>query len=145
MWESLEVVMALSSLGETFKNERNKRIRKYHCNNLGNDRLRLAVPCNREVDPSCGSQVPDTTLLMLRMGMCTKDQLTRRAVYRSLSSSRRIAICKLNPLPATPLLLGGRGIIIAVFSLAAAALRKASFSADDGVRNEREEKSDHTL
>jgi hypothetical protein len=43
----------------------------------------------------------------------------------------------LNPLPATPLPLGGRGIIIAVFSLAAAALRKASFSADDGVRNER--------
>jgi hypothetical protein len=54
-----------------------------------------------------------------------------------VSSSRRIAICKLNPLPATPLPLGGRGIIIAVFSLAAAALRKASFSADDGVRNER--------
>jgi hypothetical protein len=41
----------------------------------------------------------------------------------------------LNPLPATPLPLGGRGIIIAVFSLAATALRKASFSADDGVRN----------
>jgi len=43
----------------------------------------------------------------------------------------------LNPLPATPLLLGGRGIIISVFSLAAAALHKASFSADGGVRNER--------
>jgi hypothetical protein len=44
----------------------------------------------------------------------------------------------LNPLPATPLPLGGRGIIIS-FSLAvaAAALRKASFSADDDVRNER--------
>jgi hypothetical protein len=51
----------------------------------------------------------------------------------------------LNPLPATPLLLGGHGIIITVFSLAAVALRKASFSTDDGVRNEREEKSDHTL
>ena len=36
-----------------------------------------------------------------------------------------------------PLPLGGRGIIIAVFSLAAATLRKASFSADDSVRNER--------
>ena len=37
-----------------------------------------------------------------------------------------------------PLPLGGRGIIIivAVFSLAAVALHKASFSADDGVRNE---------
>jgi hypothetical protein len=37
-----------------------------------------------------------------------------------------------------PLPLGGRGIIIS-FSLAvtAAALRKASFSADDDVRNER--------
>jgi hypothetical protein len=43
------------------------------------------------------------------------------------------------------LLLGGHGIIIMVFSLAAAALRKASFSTDDGVRNEREEKSNHTL
>jgi hypothetical protein len=41
--------------------------------------------------------------------------------------------------------LGGRGIIIVVFSLAAAALHKASFSTDDGVRNERKEKSDHTL
>jgi hypothetical protein len=43
------------------------------------------------------------------------------------------------------LLLGGHGIIIAVFSLVAAALCKASFSADDGVRNERKEKSDHIL
>jgi hypothetical protein len=43
----------------------------------------------------------------------------------------------LNPLPATPLPLGGRGIIIAVSSLAATALRKALFSADDGVRNVR--------
>jgi hypothetical protein len=54
----------------------------------------------------------------------------------------------LNPLPATPLPLGGRGIIIS-FSLAvaAAALRKASFSADDDVRNERgrEKKNDSTL
>jgi len=32
--------------------------------------------------------------------------------------------------------LGGHGIIIIVFSLAAVALHKASFSADDGVRNE---------
>jgi hypothetical protein len=48
VWELLEVVMALSSLGDTFKNERNKWIRKYHCNNFGNDQLWLAVPCNRE-------------------------------------------------------------------------------------------------
>jgi hypothetical protein len=45
-------------------------------------------------------------------------------------------ICKLNLLPVTLLLLGGCGIIIVVFSLAAAALRKASFSANNGVRNE---------
>jgi len=32
--------------------------------------------------------------------------------------------------------LGGHGIIIIVFSLAAVALCKALFSADDGVRNE---------
>jgi hypothetical protein len=51
----------------------------------------------------------------------------------------------LNPLPATLIPLGGHGIIMAVFSLAAAALCKALFSTDDGVRNEREEKSDHTL
>jgi hypothetical protein len=42
----------------------------------------------------------------------------------------------LNPLLATPLPLGGRGIIFAVFSLAAVALCKVSFLADDGVRNE---------
>ena len=77
---------------------------------------------------------------MFRKAMRTRAQLTRRAVYRLLLSSRRIDICKLNPLPATPLLLGGRGIIIAVFSLAAAALRKALFSADDGVRDEEGEK-----
>jgi hypothetical protein len=46
----------------------------------------------------------------------------------------------LNPLLVTPLLLGGHGIIFAVFSLAAVALRKASFSAVDGVRNEEGEK-----
>jgi hypothetical protein len=75
MWKLLEVVMTLLSLGDTFKNERNKWIRKYYCNNFGNDWLWLVVPCGGEVDPSCGSQVPDTILLMLRMGMCTKDQL----------------------------------------------------------------------
>jgi hypothetical protein len=46
----------------------------------------------------------------------------------------------LNPLPAKPLPLGGRGIIFTVFSLSAAALRKALFSAVDGVRNEEGEK-----
>jgi len=44
-------------------------------------------------------------------------------------------ICKLKLLLATPLLLGGHGIIIIMFSLAAVALHKALFSADDGVRN----------
>jgi hypothetical protein len=34
MWESLEVVMALSSLGDPSKNERDKQIRTYHCNNF---------------------------------------------------------------------------------------------------------------
>jgi hypothetical protein len=135
--ESLEVVMALSSLGDPSKNEKNKEIRTYHCNDFGNDRLWLAVPCNGKVEPSCSSYVPDTTLLILRKAMCTRYQLTRRAVYRLVLSSRRIAVCKLNPLPATPLPLGGRGIIIAVSSLAATALRKALFSADDGVRNVR--------
>jgi hypothetical protein len=46
----------------------------------------------------------------------------------------------LNPLPVTPLLLGGCGIIFTGFSLAAVALRKALFSAVDGVRNEEGEK-----
>jgi hypothetical protein len=64
----------------------------------------------------------------------------QRAVYRLLSSSRHIATCKLNPLPAMPLPLGGCGIIFTVFSLAAAALHKESFSAVDGVRNEEGEK-----
>jgi hypothetical protein len=133
--EPLEVVMALSSLGDLSKNEKSKEIRTYQCNDFSNDGLWLTVPCNGNVKPSCSSYIPDTTLLILRKAMCTRYQLTRRAVYRSVLSSRRIAVCKLNPLPATPLPLGGRGIIIAGFSLAAAALRKASFSADDGVRN----------
>jgi hypothetical protein len=55
MRESLEVVMALSSLRDPSKNEKDKQISKYHRNNFGNDRLWLAVPCNREVQPSCGS------------------------------------------------------------------------------------------
>jgi hypothetical protein len=59
----------------------------------------------------------------------------QRAVYGLLLSSRHIATCKLNPLPVMPLLLGGHGIIIVVFSLAAAALHKALFLGDDSVRN----------
>ena len=135
MWESLEVVVVFSSLGDPSKNENNKQIRTYHCNNFGNDQLRLVVPCNRKVQPSCSSYVPDTMLLILRKAMWTRYQRTWRAVYRLVLSSRCIAVCKLNPLPATPLPLGGCGIIITVSALAAAALRKASFSADDGVRN----------
>ena len=46
MWESLEVVMALSSLGDPSKNERDKQIKTYHCNDFGYERLWLAVPCN---------------------------------------------------------------------------------------------------
>jgi hypothetical protein len=46
----------------------------------------------------------------------------------------------LNPLPATPLPLDGHGIIIVVFALAAAAFHKASFSANEGVRDEQGEK-----
>jgi len=45
-------------------------------------------------------------------------------------------ICKLKLLPVTLLPLGGCGIIIIVFSLAAVALHKASLLVDDGVRNE---------
>jgi hypothetical protein len=135
MRESLEVVMMLSSLGDPSKNEKSKEIRTYHCNDFGNDQLWLAVPCNGKVKPSCSSYVPDTTLLILRKAMCTRYQLTRRPVYRLVLSSRRITVCKLNLLPATLLLLGGCGIIIVVSSLAATALCKASFSADDGVRN----------
>jgi hypothetical protein len=53
--ESLEVVMVLLSLQDPSKNEKDKQLRKYHCNDFGNDRLWLAVPYNREVQPSCGS------------------------------------------------------------------------------------------
>ena len=132
--ETFEVVMAFSSLGDP-SNERSKEIRTYYCDDFGNDRFWLAVPCNRKVQPSCSSYVPDTTLLMLRKAMCTRYQLMQRAVYRLVLSSRCIAVCKLNPLPAMPLLLGGHGIIIAVSALAATALCKALFSADDGVMN----------
>ena len=37
MWESLEVVMVLLSLGDPSKNEKDKQIRTYHCNDFGND------------------------------------------------------------------------------------------------------------
>jgi hypothetical protein len=37
MWETLEVVMALSSLGDPSKNEESKQIRMYHCNDFGNN------------------------------------------------------------------------------------------------------------
>jgi hypothetical protein len=56
-------------------------------------------------------------------------------VYRLVLFSRCIAVCKLNPLPVMLLLLGGHGIIITVSALAAVALCKALFLADDGVRN----------
>jgi hypothetical protein len=55
MWESLEVVMALSSLRDSSKNEKDKQIRTYHRNNSCNDQLWLAVPRNGAVHPSCGS------------------------------------------------------------------------------------------
>ena len=55
VWESLEVVMALSSLGDPSKNEKDQQIRTYHCNDFGNDQLWLAVPCNGGVEPSHGS------------------------------------------------------------------------------------------
>jgi hypothetical protein len=55
MQEMLEVVMALSSLGDPSKNEESKQIRTYHCNDFGNNRLWLAVPHNRTVKPSYGS------------------------------------------------------------------------------------------
>jgi hypothetical protein len=55
MWETLEVVMVLSSLGDPSKNEESKQIRTYHCNDFGNNWLWLVVPCNRTVKPSYGS------------------------------------------------------------------------------------------
>jgi len=64
--EMFEVVMAFLSLGDPSKNEKNKQTRTYHCNDFTNDQLWLVVPCNGEVEPSLGSQVPDTTLLILR-------------------------------------------------------------------------------
>jgi hypothetical protein len=70
--ESLEVVMVLSSLRDLSKNDKDKQIRKYHCNDFGNDQLWLAVPCNREVQPSCGSYVLDATLLIIRKVMHIK-------------------------------------------------------------------------
>jgi hypothetical protein len=55
VWELLEVVVALSSLGDPSKNEKDKQIRTYHCNDFGNDWLWLVVPCSGEVKPSNGS------------------------------------------------------------------------------------------
>jgi hypothetical protein len=55
VWESLEVVMALSSLGDPSKNEKDKQILTYHHNDFGNSWLWLAVPCNGEIKPSHGS------------------------------------------------------------------------------------------
>jgi hypothetical protein len=69
VWELLEVVMVLLSLGDPSKNERSEGIRTYHCNDFGNDWCWLAVPCNRKVQPSCSSYIPDTTLLILRKAM----------------------------------------------------------------------------
>jgi len=64
--EMFEVVVAFSSLGDPSKNEKNKQTRTYHCNDFTNDQLWLVVPCNGEVEPSLGNQVPDTMLLILR-------------------------------------------------------------------------------
>jgi len=66
LWEIFEVVIAFSSLGDPSKNQKNKQTRTYHCNYFTNDQLWLAVPCNGEVEPSLGNQVPDTMLLILR-------------------------------------------------------------------------------
>jgi hypothetical protein len=76
MWELLEVVMVLSSLGDPSKNERSKGIRTYHCDDFGNDWFWLALPCNKKVQPSCSSYILDTTLLILRKAMWTRYQLT---------------------------------------------------------------------
>jgi len=66
LWEMFEVVMAFLSLGDSFRNGKNKQTRTYHCNDFTNDQLWLVVPCNGEVEPSLGNQVPDTMLLILR-------------------------------------------------------------------------------
>ena len=55
MQESLEVVIALSSLGDLSKPEKDKQIKIYHCNDFSDDRLWLAVPRNRAVKPSLRS------------------------------------------------------------------------------------------
>ena len=55
MQELLEVVMAFLSLGGPSRNEKDKQIRTYYCNDFGNDQLWLAVPHNREFEPSHGS------------------------------------------------------------------------------------------
>ena len=67
--ETFEVVVVFSSLGDPSKNEKNKQTRTYCCNDFTNDQLWLAVPCNGEVEPSLGSQVPDTMLLIVRNTM----------------------------------------------------------------------------
>jgi hypothetical protein len=54
MWEMLEVVMALLSLGDPSKNVESKQIKTYYCNDFGNSQLWLVVPHNRTVKPSYG-------------------------------------------------------------------------------------------
>ena len=53
--KTFEVIMAFLSLGDPSKNEKDKQIGMYHCNDFGNDWLWLAVPRNGEVKPSLRS------------------------------------------------------------------------------------------
>jgi hypothetical protein len=55
VWESLEVAVVLSSLGDISKHGKGKQITTYHHNDVGNDQLWLVVLCNGEVKPSHSS------------------------------------------------------------------------------------------
>ena len=57
-----------------------------------------------------------------------KNELTQTVQYCELSSSKPIAVCKLNPLPATP--FAGQGMLGRPVGWALATRHKALFSAN---------------
>jgi hypothetical protein len=109
--------------------KKNKRGWTHSSDDLTNSFFCLAVPRYSAIQSGSVCQVLNTTLCMIRQGSKSKSiELTWTVQYNVLFSSKSMAACKLNPLPATP--FSSRGMIGRPIGWIVEAFHKASFLAE---------------
>jgi hypothetical protein len=109
--------------------KKNKREWTHSSDDLTNSFFWLAVPRYSAIQSGSVCQVLNTTLCMIRQGSKSKSiELTQTVQYNMLFSSKSMAACKLNPLPATP--FSSQGMIGRPIGWVVETFRKASYSAE---------------